>query len=69
MASNTMSIISYPNHVAALGGAVSVKHNAHSAWIQLTDRTIRMPLRLVKHLLEDGMATAEEARKYAYRNL
>lgn len=64
----TMSVIAYPNFIAQMGGAISVRHNAHSAWVQLSDRTIRLPLRELAHSTDCGLKVAEIARAYAYNH-
>lgn len=61
-------VIAYPNFIAKLGGAITVRHNAYSAWVQLHDRVIRLPLKEVSLALNDGIKVAEIAKTYAYRN-
>ena len=63
-----MNVIVYPNSIAQIGGAVMVRYNAKSAWVRLQDRVIRLPLRELAHMLDDGFKVAEIAKTYAYRN-
>lgn len=63
------TIIAYPNLIAQLGGAVSVRHGLRSAWVTLFDgRVIRLPLAEVRLYLDDGIKVADVARAYAYRH-
>ena len=66
---SVQTIIAYPNFIADLGGPRSVRTNGRSAWVELTDRTIRMPWRLIEKITDSGLAVGEAARTYAYRNL
>lgn len=66
---NDRTRIVYPNISAMLGGAIYAETNGISAWVKLSDRTIRMPYNQAKLYFSDGLALAEEARKFAYRNL
>lgn len=65
----TRSRTVYPNVIAMLGGAIYAETNGTSAWIALPDRVIRMPYSAAKLHFSDGLAIAEVARTYAYRNL
>ena len=63
------ALIVYPNYIAALGGAASVRIGVRSAWVKLADREIRLPASEIRYMTDDGLKLAEHARAWAYRNL
>lgn len=63
------TLIAFPNYIADLGGPITVRIGVRFAWVQLKDKTIRLPAREIAQCGNDGLSIAETARKYAYRNL